>query len=70
MNRNTFRTRLLALPLLARVVAEHHGRLSWTASPAVEACLRWPLAVHQGTPPAAHRPAALAPSLGSLAGRP
>lgn len=57
-------TRSLALPLLARVVAEHHGRLSWTASPAAEARLRWPLAVHQADPPAVHRPAALTPSLG------
>jgi len=35
--------RSLALPLLARVVAEHRGRLSWTPRPRVQASLRWPL---------------------------
>lgn len=57
-------TRSLALPLLARVVSEHHGRLSWTPGPAVEARLRWPLAVPQAGPPPPHHPAAFASSLG------
>lgn len=57
-------SRSLALPLLARVVAEHHGRLAWATSPVVEARIRWPLAVSSPGPPAPHRPAAFAPSLG------
>ncbi len=36
-------TRSLALPLLARVVAEHRGRLDWSPRPRVQASLRWPL---------------------------
>jgi len=36
-------TASLSLPLLARVVAEHGGRLSWTREPRVEARFRWPL---------------------------
>jgi hypothetical protein len=35
----------LSLPLLARVIAEHRGRLAWTREPHVEARIRWPLAV-------------------------
>jgi hypothetical protein len=40
----------LSLPLLARVIAEHRGRLTWTREPHVEARIRWPLIV---SPPAA-----------------
>lgn len=52
-------TRSLALPLLARVVAEHRGRLSWTPGPAAEARIRWPLIVAHADAPAA----SLAPTL-------
>ena len=38
-------TRSLSLPLLARVVAEHRGRLHWSPRPCAEARLRWPLLV-------------------------
>lgn len=37
-------TASLSLPLLARVIAEHGGRLSWTREPRVEARFCWPLA--------------------------
>ncbi len=57
-------TRALSLPLLARVVAEHRGRLSWTAGPAAEARVRWPLTQAHAEPAAPHRPASLARSLG------
>ena len=40
----------LSLPLLARVVAEHRGRLSWTRAPHVEARVRWPLLVASPAP--------------------
>lgn len=36
-------TASLSLPLLARVVAEHGGRLSWSREPEIEARVRWPL---------------------------
>jgi len=36
-------TASLSLPLLARVVAEHGGRLSWTREPSVVARICWPL---------------------------
>jgi hypothetical protein len=36
-------TRALSLPFLARVIAEHRGRLTWTREPHVEARVRWPL---------------------------
>ncbi|APW61001.1 hypothetical protein [Paludisphaera borealis] len=39
----------LSLPLLARVISEHRGRLTWTREPHVEARIRWPLFV---SPPA------------------
>jgi hypothetical protein len=39
----------LSLPLLARVVAEHRGRVTWSREPRVEARVRWPLVV---APPA------------------
>lgn len=35
----------LSLPLLARVIVEHRGRLTWTREPNVEARIRWPLLV-------------------------
>ena len=44
-------TGALSLPLLARVIAEHRGRLAWTREPHVEARIRWPLLVA----PPAHR---------------
>jgi len=37
-------TASLSLPLLARVVAEHGGKLSWSREPRVKARIRWPLA--------------------------
>jgi hypothetical protein len=43
----------LSLPLLARVIAEHRGRLTWTREPHVEARIRWPLVA---SPPAARAP--------------
>jgi hypothetical protein len=36
-------TGALSLPLLARVISEHRGRLTWTREPNVEARMRWPL---------------------------
>lgn len=44
-NRLSATTAALSLPLLARVVAEHGGRLSWSRQPRVEARLRWPLSL-------------------------
>lgn len=38
-------TRSLSLPLLARVIAEHRGRLSWTPESDAEAYFWWPQAV-------------------------
>lgn len=62
-------TRSLALPLLARLVAEHRGKLTWTTGGTVEASFWWPLDAsdsHATTRaenvPAAH--ASLAPTLG------
>ncbi len=55
-------TRSLALPLLARVVAEHRGRLSWTPGPPAEARIRWPLTV-TADPPSPRRPPAVATNL-------
>lgn len=40
----------LSLPLLARVIAEHRGRLTWTRAPYVEARIRWPLLVETPAP--------------------
>jgi hypothetical protein len=56
--------RSLSLPRLARVVAEHRGRLSWTPGPAAEARIRWPLTPATSAAAGPHRPTALAPSLG------
>lgn len=43
-------TASLSLPLLARVVAEHGGKLSWSREHRVEARIRWPLtAAKRGT---------------------
>ncbi len=62
-------TRSLSLPLLARVIVEHHGRLSWTPGADVEAYFWWPQAVSEpaapsgaGFVPTAHSP--LTPTLG------
>ena len=59
--------RSLALPLLARVVAEHRGRLTWSPGNPAELRIRWPLIVSVAAPPgpfAGHHPVVLAPSLG------
>lgn len=47
--------RSLALPLLARVVAEHHGRVSWSSRPRAHASIQWPLR-SDADPPPAHDP--------------
>ncbi|MDG3006961.1 hypothetical protein [Paludisphaera mucosa] len=62
-------TQSLSLPLLARVVSEHRGRLDWTPRPDAEARLRWPLSVAESAAAAADvttavSHASLAPSFG------
>jgi len=49
----------LSLPLLARVISEHRGRLAWTHEPHVEARIRWPLAAAPPAPRAAEEPQAV-----------
>lgn len=61
-------TRSLSLPLLARVIAEHRGRLAWTPGSEASAYFWWPLTVTEplgasgtGFVPAAHLDVRLSP---------
>jgi hypothetical protein len=53
----------LALPLLTRVAAVHHGTIEWIHEPVVKAHIRWPLnqSVHGGEPAGISRSSEIVP---------